>query len=113
LELEKTPKTISEKHRLLFSIIQEQLSLTLWSKKRYLESGVGFQPAGITPRVLQSSHVKSQSQEKQHEVASNHLTVSSRRFKAQRPHDVVSAVAYHKNASSKKSILLQSNGVKQ
>jgi len=75
LELEKTPKTKSEKHRLQFSIIQEQQSLTLWSKKRYLKSGVGLQPAGITPRVLQSSHVKSQSQEKQHEVASNHLTV--------------------------------------
>jgi hypothetical protein len=74
LELEKTPRTKCEKYRLQFSIIQEQQSLTLCSKKRYLKSGVGLQPAGITARVLQSPHVK---------------------------------------ASCKKSILLQSNGVKQ
>jgi hypothetical protein len=42
-------------------------------KKRYLKSGFDPQPEGIIPRVLQSPHVKSQSQEKQHEKACNHL----------------------------------------
>jgi len=47
--------------------------LTLFSKKRHLKSGVGLQPAGITPRVLKSPHVKSQLQEKQHEETSDYL----------------------------------------